>query len=159
MKAYYASIGHKPEITNDFQTFPAGEWKIVRFPYGGEFSDEHGMHDRRQPDSYVVQDWLADPRSGLLWPTADGIACVELNIHWAAGDWTNVRDGFVRDPLGVADTTATGHWPNLKLSGVQCVRAMHWLKVDRRTPIAVRAMSSGTDGKMAMAQFKMTILA
>lgn len=159
MNVYYCSIGHKPEASSDYQVFPAGEWKTVRFPYGGEFSDEHGMHTRRHPDAYVVQDWAADDRSGLIWPTADGVGCLELNIHWTPGTWSNVRDGFARDPLGVNDTTATGHWPNLGLAGVQCVRAVHWLLVDRQTPLAVRAQSAGADGRIAMAQFKLTIFA
>lgn len=163
MNSYFASVGHKPETEADMQLVPPGEYFTPRLPYGGEFTDRHGMHDRRQPDSYVVQDWRTDERSGLLWPATDGVACVELNVHLEAGGYREIRDRFVRwvPKTGggwTEDPTATDHRP--PSDGLQCFTKQHWLLVNRRTPICIRIAHDDTvPRRLVMVQFKMLILA
>lgn len=156
MNVYYCSIG--TSLVEYRQSITPGGYQVVRFPYesAAEYSDEHGMHDRRHPDAYVVQDWTADDRSGLIWPVVDGLGCLETNIHWEAGGYTELRDRFVRDPFGVADSTATDHRP--PSPGMQCLTKQHWLKVNRVTPLSL--MVSHNDSvprELIMAQFKLTI--
>lgn len=157
LNLYYASIGHKPATVNEQQIVQPGDYRIIRFPYhADEFSDEHGMHDRRHPDAYVVQDWATDDRSGLIWPCRDGVACVEADIHWEAGGYAELRDRFTRDPFGTPDDTATDHRP--PSTGMQCFTKQHWLKVDRRTPICLKVAHDDTvPRRLLMAQFKLTL--
>ncbi|MGV9535023.1 hypothetical protein ACWEU6_21885 [Streptosporangium sandarakinum] len=91
------------------QTVPAGpDYYLVRFPYGTESADAAGMHDPAQPDGATSV--YPDPRSGLIWPQHDAWAQVYALLYWEDGDYTELRDRFVRDPLGLfeaPDSTCT----------------------------------------------------
>ncbi|MGJ5693539.1 hypothetical protein ACM6RM_10215, partial [Streptomyces pratensis] len=60
-----------------------GTYHVVRFPFGaGESTDRFEMHQVLQPDGYVVADWAADDRSGLIWPSRSGWGHLYGMIQW-----------------------------------------------------------------------------
>ncbi|GEB49491.1 MULTISPECIES: hypothetical protein [Streptomyces] len=148
-------------ILNERRELDPGEYHVVRFPFGGgESYDAEGMHQVAQPDGYEVGDWRADDRSGLIWPSADGWGILTAMIQWEAGSYGELRDQFVRDPLGLTDnpddTTATDHRPPSK--GMQCFTKTHSLFVHPGVPLALR-VSHDAGGRCALvhAQFKLSI--
>lgn len=152
----FCSVG--TSLVEHQQEIAPGGYHVVRFPYAdkAEYTDEWNMHDRRHPDAYVVQDWTADDRSGFIWPNAEGWGCLEANIHWEAGDYTELRDRFVRDPEGVPDSTATDH--RAPTTGLQAFTKQHWLKVRPAVPLVLMVShDSTTPKKIVMAQFKLTV--
>lgn len=148
-------------ISKEPQEIPGGgSYHIVRFPFGGEeSSDAHAMHQATQPDGHLVADWQMDDRSGLIWPLLDGWASLTANIHWEAGNYSELRDRFVRDPLGLtadADSTATDHRP--PSPGMQCWTKHHELWVHPGTPLGL--LVGHTDKvprRIVHAQFKLAI--
>ena len=141
------------------QSIPAdGEYHIVRFPYGAaESSDAHGMHQAKQPDGVVSA--FPDARSGLIWPVVSGWGSLTAMVHWEAGGYTEVRDRFVRDPLGLADgydSTATedhAHTP-----GAQYRHKHHELFVHPGTPLAFLVRHDADSAQtISHAQFKLAI--
>ncbi|MDH2425791.1 hypothetical protein [Sphaerisporangium sp. TRM90804] len=99
----------------DPQTIPPGgsAYVVVRFPFGvAESYDPFDMHPPVQPDGSTVS--FADPRSGLIWPAHHAWGRLDAMLHWDDGDYTEVRDRFVRDPLGMfgpPDSTCTQDHP------------------------------------------------
>lgn len=143
------------------QLIPAdGDYHIVRFPYGSaESYDVHGMHQTAQPDGYQLTDWAADDRSGLIWPAVEGWGQLFGMVQWEPGDYTEVRDRFVRDPLGLAgvpDSTATEDYP--PTPGGQ-YRTKSWgLFVDPATPLGLMVRhNASTPRKVTLAEFKLAI--
>lgn len=122
------------------QLIPAdGKYHIVRFPFGvAESYDEHCMHQMAQPDGYRISDWRRDDRSGLIWPAVDGWGSLTAMVYWEAGDYTETRDRFVRDPLGLStgpDSTATeDHRPT---PGGQYLHKSHEMFVHPNVPLAL----------------------
>lgn len=89
---------------------PGTAYKMVRFPYGAaESTDRFEMHQAVQPDGYVVSDWETDDRSGLIWPSKAGWGQLHAMIQWESASgttgYTELRDQYVRDPLGLTPTT------------------------------------------------------
>ncbi len=163
VNVYFCSVGHKPAAGEELIVAP-GEWQIIKIPYSDaqEFTDRWDMHDRRHPDAYVVQEWRTDERSGLIWPCRDGLGCLEMNVHWEAGDYKELRDQFARNPFGppgeptTMDTTATDH--RAPTTGMQCFTKQHWLQVNRLTPLCLRvAHDSTTPKKLLLVEFKLTV--
>lgn len=144
-------------ITDEPQTIPVGGYRVVRFPFGGESADGHGMHEAVQPDGLPVASWKVDDRSGLIWPAVSGWGVLTANVHWEAGDYTELRDRFVRDPLGEApDSTATDHRP--PSPGIQCFTKQHQLFVHPGVPLAfLVAHNDSVARKITHAQFKLAI--
>lgn len=143
------------------QLIPAdGGYHIVRFPYGtAESSDEHGMHQSAQPDGYQITDWAKDDRSGLVWPTLDGWASLNAMVFWDSGNYTEIRDRFVRDPLGLAgepDSTCTEDHPTTP--GGQ-YRAKHWeLFAHPGTPLALLVRhNASAPVNITLAELKLSI--
>jgi hypothetical protein len=138
-----------------------GGYHIVRFPYDvtGESYDAHGMHQQTQPDGYQVVNWQADDRSGLIWPAVSGWGVLTANIHWESGNYSELRDRFVRDPLGLStgyDSTATDHRP--PSPGMQCFTKQHQMFVHPGTPVSLLvAQNASTARKVKHAQFKLAI--
>lgn len=134
-----------------------GGYYVVRFPYAGESYDPWAMHDPAQPGGAVVTDWASDDRSGLIWPTSTGWGTLTANIHWEAGDYSEVRDRFVRDPLGsTPDSTATDHRP--PSPGMQCITKQHEMVVHDGVPIALLVShNDSVPRKITHAQFKLSI--
>ena len=152
-------------LTNDQQVIPNdGAYHIVRFPYAGgagvgESYDAWDMHDPTQPDGGVVDDWATDDRSGLIHPSVDGWGMLTAMVYWAAGDYSEVRDRFVRDPLGVEDSTATEDYT--PTPGGQFRHKTHQIFVHPNVPLAfkVKAWGGMADGHtITHAQFKLAIL-
>jgi hypothetical protein len=144
------------------QAMPGGgEYNIVRFPYeqGAESYDPHCMHEPADPLGYQVQDWQRDDRSGLIWPAVDGWATLTALIYWEAGDYTELRDRFVRDPLdlaGGADSTATEHRP--PSPGQQFFHKTHEMFVHPGTPVALLAAHNAPKScRITLAEFKLAI--
>jgi len=147
-------------ITSEPQEIPPGGYHVVRFPFGGgESYDAHGMHQMLQPDGYQITDWQADDRAGLIWPTVDGWGVLTANIHWEAGNYSELRDRFVRDPLGLStgyDSTATDHRP--PSPGMQCFTKQHQMFVHPGTPVALLvAHTDSSPRRVTHAQFKLAI--
>lgn len=147
--------------TSQPQTIPAdGEYHVIRFPYDTESYDTYGMHEAVQPDGYQVVDWQTDDRSGLIWPSKDGWGHLTAVIQWEAGDYTELRDQFVRDPLGLTadpvDATGTDHRP--PSPGIQCFTKHHEIVVHPDVPIALRVAHNATAAKnIILAELKVAI--
>lgn len=138
-----------------------GAYHVVRFPFGtGESYDEHGMHQMLQPDGHQIENWRTDDRSSLIWPSADGWGVITAMIQWEAGNYTELRDQVVRDPLGLTgtpnDSTATDH--RAPSPGMQCFTKHHELFVHPDVPLAIRVgHNAGGSRALVHAQFKLAI--
>lgn len=154
IKVHFVSLGFKPAAGQE-QVIQPGPYTLLRFPYGTqENADPWDMHPRLQPGGTVAT--FTDPESGLIYPAASGIGCLELNVIWMDGDYTELKDVFVRDPLGTPDETAYDHRP--RTPGEQCFTKTHWLLVQRGRPLGVQVAHDGaTPAKVRMAQFKLAI--
>ncbi|MEU9576327.1 hypothetical protein [Streptomyces chilikensis] len=144
------------------QTIPAdGAWHIVRFPYIGESSDVHGMHEPMQPDGYQVVDWATNDRSGLVWPSVAGWGILTANLHWeeasgSGGGYTELRDQFIRTPFTAPDTTATDH--RAPTPGGNFFTKQHSIFVNPSTPLALRvAHNDSVARQLTLAEFKLAI--
>ncbi|UQA95592.1 hypothetical protein [Streptomyces halobius] len=147
------------------QLIQPGCYQILRFPYGSaECTDVFGMHQVDQPDEYVVADWATDDRSGLIWPSQSGWGHLYAMIHWepasATGGYTELRDQYVRDPLGLTsspnDTTATEH--RVPTPGGQFYAKSHGIYVNPDTPLALRvAHNDCAPRNVVLAEFKLCI--
>jgi len=147
--------------TDVAQSIPAdGGYHIVRFPYTAESYDPWAMHEPVQPDGYSVASWSKDDRSGLIWPSMAGLGTLTSLIYWEAGDYRELRDRYVRDPLGLTeagyDSTATEHRP--PSPGIQCWHKTHQLLVHPETPLALLvAHDASSSTRITLAEFKLSI--
>lgn len=143
------------------QTIPNdGAYHVVRFPFDTESYDVYEMHGSVQPDGGQVLDWRTSDRAGLIWPSRDGWGSLTAVIQWEAGDYTECRDQFVRDPLGLTsnpnDTTATDH--RAPSPGIQCFSKHHEIFVHPGVPLALRVShNASTPKKITLAEFKLAI--
>ncbi|MFF3643370.1 hypothetical protein [Streptomyces sp. NPDC002564] len=141
------------------QSIAPGSYQVVRFPFVAESDDRHGMHERLDPLGYETRDWQRDDRSGLIWPSMDGWGSLTSLIYWDAGDYDELRDRYVRDPLGLAgapDSTATEHRP--PSPGMQCFHKCHEMYVRVGTPIALLvAHDAPRSARLSLAEFKLAI--
>ncbi|KPC59523.1 hypothetical protein [Streptomyces chattanoogensis] len=143
---------------------PGCTYQILRFPFSEECTDAFAMHEEDQPDGYVVTDWATDDRSGLIWPSTSGWGHLYAVIQWepasATGGYTELRDQFVRDPLGLTpcpnDTTATEH--RAPTVGMQCFAKNWGCFVNPETPLALRvAHNDCSPRSLVLAEFKLSI--
>jgi len=148
-------------IVNEPQSIPADRaYHVVRFPFGSaESYDDHGMHQTAQPDGHTVTDWRRDDRSGLIWPAVDGWGELHALMYWGDGDYSEVRDRFVRDPLSLStgyDSTCTEDHP--PTPGGQ-YRAKSWgIFVHPGTPIGLLVTHTAPDPvDLTFAEFKLVI--
>ena len=154
MAVYVCSL-----ILNEPQTIPAdGKYHIVRFPYGSaESYDEHRMHQVEQPDG--GRSSYPDERSGLIWPAVDGWGSLTAMVFWEPGNYTEVRDRFVRDPLNLAggyDSTATEDYA--RTPGGQYRHKHHEMFVHPGTPLGFLVRhNASTAQRISHAQFKLAI--
>ncbi|MBA2951986.1 hypothetical protein [Streptomyces himalayensis] len=142
------------------QSIPAdGGYHIVRFPYAAESYDAYGMHQQLDPKGYEVRDWQRDDRSGLIWPALHGWGSLTAMIYWADGTYTELRDRFVRDPLGLStgyDSTATEHRP--PSPGLQCFHKSHEMFVHPGRPLALLvAHNDSRPRSITLAELKLAI--
>lgn len=144
---------------------PGSSYQILRFPFGAEEStDRFEMHQLAQPDGYVITDPATDDRAGLIWPSTAGWGHLYAMIQWeaasAAGGYTELRDQYVRDPLGLtptpADTTATEH--RTPTPGAQFFAKSHGIFVTPMTPLALRVTHNDVNPRtVTLAEFKLAI--
>ncbi|WP_432021409.1 hypothetical protein [Streptomyces sp. 1222.5] len=144
------------------QPVPAdGAYHVVRFPFGAaEPSDSWNMHQATQTDGAQVAAWATDDRAGLIWPAREGWGQLYGMVQWESGGYTELRDQFVRDPLGYTDdpvnTTATDHRP--PSPGMQCFTKGHGIWVYPGTPIALRVAHNDREARdLVCAEFKLAI--
>ncbi|MFD4832065.1 hypothetical protein ACFWPV_19745 [Streptomyces uncialis] len=144
------------------QLIPAGDtYRIIRFPYGThESSDRFNMHQAEQLDGPPVLDYATDDRSGLIRPSRAGWGQLYAMIQWESASGTNgyteLRDQFVRNPLGVVDTTATEH--RAPTPGIQCYVKGHGIMVYPDVPLALRVMhNDNAPRRVTLAEFKLVI--
>jgi hypothetical protein len=145
-------------ITSEPQTIPVTSgYRVVRFPFGGESADGHGMHDPVPPYDSPIVNWRTDDRSGLIWPAVSGWGVLTANVHWEAGGYSELRDRFVRDPFGEEpDSTATDH--RSPSPGMQCFTKQHQLFVHPGVPLAfLVSHNDSVARKITHAQFKLAI--
>ncbi len=145
----------------DPQLIPVGgaAYTVVRFPFGSpaESFDPLDMHPAAQPDGVITS--YIDPRAGLIWPTHDAWARLDAMLQWDAGDYTELRDQFVRDPLSFTpagpDTTCTQDRP--PTPGGQYVAKSWPLFVHPGTPLAVAVRHNASRPvKLLFAEFKLS---
>ncbi|MGW7085008.1 hypothetical protein ACWGH2_16170 [Streptomyces sp. NPDC054871] len=142
------------------QSIAPGAYAVVRFPFGvAESYDAHCMHQVAQPDGARVASWTRDDRSGLIWPAAAGWGTLHALAYWEAGDYTEVRSRFVRDPLGLStgyDSTCTED--DVPTGGGQ-FRAKSWgMFVDPGTPLALMVRHDASEARaVVLAEFKLAI--
>ncbi|MFF1709328.1 hypothetical protein [Streptomyces sp. NPDC058268] len=145
--------------TDVAQSIPVGGYQIVRFPYAAESYDPHGMHDKVDPRGYEVRAWQRDDRSGLIWPTVGGWGSLTAMIYWEDGEYRELRDRFVRDPLDLStgyDSTATEHRP--RSPGEQFFHKCHELFVYPKTPIGLFvAHDDSRPRRITLAELKLAI--
>ncbi|MGW5175926.1 hypothetical protein ACWERY_16380 [Streptomyces sp. NPDC004082] len=139
------------------QSIPPGPaYQVVRFPYPDQSYDGWSMHQPVQPDGRAVTGWSKDDRSGLIWPAVEGWGVLTALIYWEAGDYRELRDRFVRDPLGDYDSTATDHRP--PSPGIQCFTKHHEIFVRPDVPLALMVAHDATySKKLTLAEFKLVI--
>lgn len=154
MTVYVCSL-----ITAQPQEIAPAAYRIVRFPFGasGESFDQYGMHQAEQPDGAIALS--SDDRAGLIWPSQHGWASLTAMIFWESGDYTELRDRFVRDPLNITtgfDSTATEDRP--PTPGGQYLHKCHELFVYPGTPIALMVQHNDTESRLIThAEFKLAI--
>ncbi|WP_433856643.1 hypothetical protein [Streptomyces kronopolitis] len=139
---------------------PGTTYQIVRFPFGSlESSDSYEMH-QMATSGYTITTWDSDDRSGLIWPARSGWGHLYAMVQWESGEYTELRDQFVRDPLGFGsdpeNTTATDHRP--PSPGVQCFTKSHGVFVDPAVPLALRVTHNDkVPRNIALAELKLVI--
>ena len=155
MSLYVCSLGFKPPAGQEQVIPPGGGYTLLRLPFGTqENADPWDMHSRARDGRAIA---YADPDSGLIHPAVAGWGTLELNIIWLDGDYTELRDVFVRDPLGAApDPTAYAH--RARTPGENCFDKVHGLLVRPGVPLGVQVAHDGPSAaKVRMIQFKLAI--
>lgn len=139
------------------QLIQPNTWTLVRYSYGGmESYDAWDMHTPNQPTGDPVTDWQTDPRSGLVWPSKGGWGVLLADFIWAAGDYTEIRDQFVRDPLGSPDYTSVEH--RALSPGAQYFAKTHSIFVNTATPLGLEVYHNASGPvNLTYSQFKLAI--
>lgn len=143
--------------TDQDQWIQPGDYQIVRFPFHPiESSDVYDMHPIIQPDN-GQSITVASQRSGLIWPEHSQWARLWGLLYWADGPYTEVRDRFVRDPLGLSsgyDSTCTED--HAKTGGGQYIAKAWEAKTYPGTPWALMVKHNASEAvKLDFAEFKM----
>lgn len=157
MSALFCSLAVSPD-----QLIPPTTYTLVKFPYGtAESTDAWGMHQETQPGGAVSA--FPDDRSALIWPAIEGLGHLTANIHWEAasaeGPYDELRDQFVRDPLGLLappDYTATDH--RTPTPGQQFFTKHHELVVRPNVPLGLLVYHNDkAPRRITYAQLKLSI--
>lgn len=144
-------------MTSAPQAIPPNTYTILKFPFDNESADAPSLHDPKQPDTGLTTT-ASNPRSGLIWPAHVGWAHLNGLIYWQGGDYTEVRDRFVRDPLELTtgyDSTCTED--HAKTPGGQYL-AKNWdMFVHPLTSVGLLVQHNGSRSvKVDFAEFKMS---
>ncbi|WP_435244961.1 hypothetical protein [Streptomyces tendae] len=152
MTVYVCSLSASPD-----QLIQPGTYTLLTFPFEEDQLDYQLMHQPAQPDGFAATS--CDPRSGLIWPSCEGWGSLTAEFSWEPGGYSEIRDQFVRDPLGLAgepNATALVHRP---LSpGWQIIGKHHEIMVHPGVPLGVQVWHNDTvPRKVTYAQFKLAI--
>lgn len=138
------------------QSIPAGSaYTLLRFPYGSaESYDPCDMHPVVQPDGVISS--YPDLRSGLIWPAHDAWAQLYALIYWEDGAYDEVRDRFVRDPLGLFDPPdSTCTQDHAATPGGQYIAKSWGMFVHPGVPLGLMVRHDApTPVKVTLAEFK-----
>lgn len=155
MSLYICSLAN-----NRPRSIPPRKWVTLPFPYEQppESYDPWDMHRPRQPGGTVSA--YPDKHSALIWPQTDGWGHIEGHVELEAGDYTEIRTMFVRDPYGSGDnpndtTNDEHHAPS---PGMQFATSVHMLFVHPGVPVAFMLYVNGPDPvDLVYSQFKLEI--
>ncbi len=136
---------------------PGGGYTLVRFPFDtAESYDPVDMHPIAQPDGVIAA--YSDPRAALIWPAHNAWGRLDAMLQRDAGDYTEVRDQFVRDPLGLVsgpNTTCTEDRP--LTPGGQYLAKSWPLFAHPGTPLAVAVRHNGSRAaRLVFAELKLS---
>lgn len=141
---------------DQIQMIAPGDYQIVRFPFDQESSDVYDLHPQVQPDTGQSVT-LSSQRAGLIWPAHSRWARLWGLLYWADGPYTEVRDRFVRDPLGLSsgyDSTCTED--HAETPGGQYIAKSWEIKTYPGTPVALMVRhNASTPVRLDFAEFKM----
>ncbi len=128
-------------------------YHLVPFPYGAaENHDPDDMHALRR--NGADHPFPSDAASGLIWPAHSAWGRLYAMIQWDDGDATELRDQFVRDPLGTPDTTCTEH--RAATPGMQCFAKTWAIFVSPDVPLGLGvAHNASGSQKVVLAEFKL----
>lgn len=138
------------------QTIPVSSgYTLLKFPYIGESYDPDDMHTLTYGG--VDHPYPSDPASGLIHPAHDAWGRLYAMVQWetlSGSKATECRDQFVRDPLGVADTTCTEH--RCVTVGMQCYAKSWGIFVHPDVPLGLRVShNASVPLKLVLAEFKL----
>jgi hypothetical protein len=116
------------------------------------------MHTPEQPDGATAVN--GDDRTGLIWPSCEGWGHLEAEFQWEAGAYTELRDMFMRDPLGLTGDPCndTGRDDRYPTGGYQWFTKHHQIEVHPGVPLGVMVRHNDkVSRKILYAQFKLAI--
>jgi hypothetical protein len=134
------------------------DYYLIRFPYGAaESFDPHNMHPANQPTGATSS--YPDARSGLIWPAVSGWGWLTAMVFWEAGNASEYRARFVRDPLNLTtgyNSTATVD--DDPTPGGQYKHYEHEMFVHPSTPIGLMVKHSASSPlEVTFAELKLAI--
>lgn len=153
MTVYVCSLSATPD-----QVIQPNVDTLLTFPFDQDQIDKWGMHEPSQPDGVVATS--SDPRTGLIWPSCEGWGHLTAEFQWEAGGYTELRDQFMRDPLGFTadpmnDTARDDRVPS---GGYQFFTKHHEIGVHPGVPLGVTVRHNDKVArKILYAQFKLCI--
>lgn len=148
MSLYICSLAN-----NRVRSIPPNKWVTLPFPYEQppESYDPWNMHRPNQPDD--IESVYPDRYSALIWPQVLGWGTVEGHVELEAGDYTEVRTMFSRDPYGSDDRTNDEH--HAPSPGMQFHTSVHRLWLKPALPMALMLYINGPDPvNLVYSQFK-----
>lgn len=131
---------------------------LLKFPFEQNQLDDHGMHQPAQPDGFTATS--GDDRSGLIWPSCAGWGFLLAEFQWEGGAYNEIRDHFVRDPLGMTSDprNETGREDRYPTGGYQWFAKHHQIAVTPGVPLGVMVRHNDKVArKILYAQFKLCI--
>lgn len=153
MTVFVCSLSASPD-----QVIPPNRYTLLRFPFETDQWDVWGMHQAEQPDGVTALS--GQDRSGLIWPHVHGWGSLTGHVQMEAGDYSEVRTQFIRDPLGLGDdpknATGVAHWP--PSPGMQFLPPHHEFAVYPGVPVGLMVRHNDTvPRRVTYAQFKLAI--
>lgn len=153
MTVYVCSLSASPDQLIQPQTMT-----LLRFPFEENQIDKWSMHQPSQPDGLTATS--SSSRAGLIWPSSTGWGSLTAEFTWEAGDYTEIRDQFVRDPLSFTDdpNNATALEHRALSPGLQLFAKQHEIAVYPGTSLGVMVWHNDkVSRKVTYAQFKLSI--
>ncbi|NEB92459.1 hypothetical protein [Streptomyces bauhiniae] len=153
MAVYVSSLSATPD-----QVIQPLTDTLLLFPFDQDQMDQWGMHDPAQPDGITAAS--SSQRAGLIWPSCEGWGHLTAEFQWEAGGYTEIRDAFMRDPLGLTDDPRndTAREDRYPTGGYQWFVKNHQLSVHPGVPLGVMVRHNDkAPRKILYAQFKLAI--